>query len=214
MNDYSRSLRRRLNVSDKTIHILHHNTKEGTPNDVQMILKHRGVLSVGVSPEEVLSDPVIGGVGSIDCNDLRKGLIVAVLVLFELWCVFLSSTHFHSYSQKPRGRLLEFGVHRSVAGSLKRHSPLSLVFRHFCKTKFIGALNEQLTSEHKGYIEKIVFCWLLCLPDCIKIGLPVVGEVIDLNKVWHRSVCRDYFPNGKVDVNMGYRSSCFPIEVE
>ncbi|KAG2399361.1 uncharacterized protein HKW66_Vig0081570 [Vigna angularis] len=77
-----------------------------------------------------------------------------------------------------------------------------LVFRHFCKTKFIGALNEQLTSEHKGYIEKIVFCWLLCLPDCIKIGLPVVGEVIDLNKVWHRSVCRDYFPNGKVDVNM------------
>ncbi|KAG2396887.1 uncharacterized protein HKW66_Vig0231630 [Vigna angularis] len=80
-----------------------------------------------------------------------------------------------------------------------------LVFRHYCKTKMIGLLNERLTIEQKGYIEKSVF------------GLPIVGEVIDLNKVGHRSVCREYFPEGKVDVSMVYdflleEHENFPIE--
>ncbi|KAG2402661.1 uncharacterized protein HKW66_Vig0238580 [Vigna angularis] len=77
-----------------------------------------------------------------------------------------------------------------------------LVFRHYCRSKMIGVLNERLTIEQKGYIEKSVFGWLLYLPSSIKIGLPVVGEAIDLNKVGHRSVCREYFPEGKVDVRM------------
>ncbi|KAG2383929.1 uncharacterized protein HKW66_Vig0153080 [Vigna angularis] len=77
-----------------------------------------------------------------------------------------------------------------------------LVFRHYCKTKMICLLNERLTIEQKDYIEKSVFGWLLYLPSCIKIGLPIFDEVIDLNKVGHRSVCREYFPEGKVDVSM------------
>ncbi|KAG2399744.1 uncharacterized protein HKW66_Vig0104030 [Vigna angularis] len=78
-----------------------------------------------------------------------------------------------------------------------RDTTKKLVFRHYCKTKMIGLLNERLTSEHKGYIEKTVFNWLLYLR-----GLPVVGEVIDINKIGRRSVCREYFPEGKVDVSM------------
>ncbi|KAG2380599.1 uncharacterized protein HKW66_Vig0248890 [Vigna angularis] len=92
-----------------------------------------------------------------------------------------------------------------------------LVFRHYCRSKMIGVLNERLTIEQKGYIEKSVFGWLLYLPSSIKIGLPVVGEAIDLNKVGHRSVCREYFPEGKVDVRMVYEflleeHQNFPIE--
>ncbi|XP_052728589.1 uncharacterized protein LOC128195356 [Vigna angularis] len=92
-----------------------------------------------------------------------------------------------------------------------------LVFRHYCRSKMIGVLNERLTIEKKGYIEKSVFGWLLYLPSSIKIGLPVVGEAIDLNKVGHRSVCREYFPEGKVDVRMVYEflleeHQNFPIE--
>ncbi|KOM28019.1 hypothetical protein LR48_Vigan479s000800 [Vigna angularis] len=52
-----------------------------------------------------------------------------------------------------------------------------LVFRHYCKTKMIGLLNERLTIEQKGYIEKSVFGWLLYLPSCIKIGRNLLSKL-------------------------------------
>ncbi|BAT97829.1 hypothetical protein VIGAN_09139200 [Vigna angularis var. angularis] len=39
---------------------------------------------------------------------------------------------------------------------------------------------------------------------CLALGLPLVGQVIDLNKVGVHSVCKNYFPDGKVDIKMVY----------
>lgn len=55
------------------------------------------------------------------------------------------------------------------------------------------------------------------LDVCLSLGLPIVGEAIDLNKVGHQSVCRDYFPNGNVDLKMVYdfllqEHDNFPLE--
>ncbi|KAG2403880.1 uncharacterized protein HKW66_Vig0108000 [Vigna angularis] len=59
-----------------------------------------------------------------------------------------------------------------------------LVFRHYCGSKMIGVLNERLTIEQKGYIEKSVFGWLLYLPSSIKIGRNLLsklcGEWVDI----------------------------------
>lgn len=46
---------------------------------------------------------------------------------------------------------------------------MQLGFRHSCKTKFIGGLNQRLSSEQKRYIKNNVFGWLLWLPKSIKI---------------------------------------------
>ncbi|WVY90141.1 hypothetical protein V8G54_035655 [Vigna mungo] len=44
----------------------------------------------------------------------------------------------------------EVGEHSKAFDTRKK-----LVFRHFCKTNFIGALNERLNTEQKTYINKI-----------------------------------------------------------
>ena len=45
-----------------------------------------------------------------------------------------------------------------------------MYFRHCCKVKFIGALNEKLTVAQNEYIASIPFWWFSMLKQSLKIS--------------------------------------------
>lgn len=51
---------------------------------------------------------------------------------------------------------------------------IKLCVRHSFKIKFIGTLNRRLTQEHRTFIEKTSFRWVLELHDKVKIGRNVL----------------------------------------
>ncbi|QCD86775.1 hypothetical protein DEO72_LG3g1301 [Vigna unguiculata] len=73
-----------------------------------------------------------------------------------------------------------------------------ILFGHFCKTKFIGAINNRLSVQQKNYIEGTPFWWFPMVTDSVKIsrkllsllcynwverrgGFRIGGQVVEFN---------------------------------